>query len=170
MDERVWTDAPLGADETLSIGETKISLLSPPVQACLVTGNLAQALKALAPKAPMIGLCEAAPEGAYAIRIARDNALLVLTTPLARDMGWQPEGVALSDASDVYAALHFIGGTPEALLAQGTSAPLEQGSPSAAIRFAGTPALLTRQGDGFSLRVQAASLTYISSFLRSMAV
>lgn len=168
MDERVWRDRPLKAGETLQIGATTVSLGAPPEQACLVTGDLGHALAAVAPNAPLIGLCEAAPDGAFAIRIARDRALLVLPERLTRKMGWQAEGFALSDASDAYVRLALSGGNPQAILAQMTSAPFMQGSPSAAIRIAGQTGLLLRQGEAYELWVQAAFLTSTTDVLRSV--
>ncbi|MCV2894683.1 hypothetical protein [Lentibacter sp. XHP0401] len=171
MDERIWTDGPLNGAQTLRIGDSKVSLVAPPAQACLVTGDLSQRLKLLSPKSQLVGLCEKVNgEHPYAIRIARDSALLVLQVPLVRPMGWQPEGFALSDASDAYAALSITGAASGDILAQGTGAPLEAGSPSAAIRFAGIPTLLVGFGEGHLLWVQSASLTYITSFIKGLTV
>src|SRR5260370_17299775 len=55
----------------------------------LISGDLEAAIAALAPGAPMLGLYAFAPDGAHALRIARDSALLLTPSTLGADQGWR---------------------------------------------------------------------------------
>ncbi len=119
----------------------------------LISGELAVALGALAPGAPILGLHALVPEGAHALRIARDRALLVTPAPLAAADGWR-EGWCATSVDDGWMAID-VGGPDAALaLAQGTSADLAANSPSAAVLFAGLRCLLVRTQTGFRLHVE----------------
>ncbi len=55
----------------------------------LISGDIDAAAAALAPGAPILGLYALAPEGAHALCIARDRALLVTPQSLGAADGWQ---------------------------------------------------------------------------------
>lgn len=123
----------------------------------LVSGDVAAALAALAPGAPLLGLYAAAPEGPHALRAARDRALLVTPAPLGAAEGWRGGGEGgwcATGLDDGYAVVEVEGPEAGRVLMQGTEADLEAGSPSAVVLFAGRPAFLVRTGAGFRLHIQ----------------
>jgi hypothetical protein len=120
----------------------------------MISGDLDAAIAALAPGAPILGLYALAPEGAHALRIARDRALLVTPASLGAADGWR-EGWCATSVDDGWAAVDVAGPDAPLALAQGTSADLAGGSPSAAVLFAGLRCLLVRTEAGFRLHVEA---------------
>ena len=120
----------------------------------LISGDIDAAIGALAPGAPILGLYALAPEGAHALRIARDRALLVTPAPLGAADGWR-EGWCATSVDDGWAAVDVFGPDAPLALAQGTSADLAANSPSAAVLFAGLRCLLARTEAGFRLHVEA---------------
>jgi hypothetical protein len=119
----------------------------------LISGDIEAAMGALAPGAPILGLYTLAPEGAHALRIARDRALLVTPAPLGASDGWR-EGWCASSVDDGWAAVDVDGPDASLALAQGTSADLTANSPSAAVLFAGLRCLLVRTETAFRLHVE----------------
>ncbi len=164
MEERDWTDRPLAWDAVIATPTCRVTRQQSGYQS-LVSGDLAAGLTVLAPGAAMIGFAETPAGADYAIRIARDRALLVTQSPPAREAGWQAEGVALSPAGECYACLALSGTGAMALLAQGLTSAPPTGSPSAALRFAGLTVLVTGAPHGCLLWVDPASLSYVTGFL-----
>ena len=108
----------------------------------------------------------ASPQRA-AVRIGRDRALLVSTTPLDIAPGWR-DGFAASEASDAFGVLELAGAELRALVAEATAVDPEAGSPSAAILFAGVPALLYRVAeDRARLHVEAPLAPYLWRWLET---
>lgn len=167
MDERDWTDRPLPEGGTLDLPGCRIAREAV-AHVSLVTGDLDAALAVLAPGAPMLGLAEGAAGADYAIRVARDHAVLVTAAPPGRPSGWQGEGFALSRADDRYARLSLTGPEAPHWLAHGLASPLPAASPSAAIRFAGRTVLLTGVPGGFALWADPADLTALTGVFRSL--
>ena len=130
----------------------------------LISGDIEAAMGALAPGAPILGLYALAPEGAHALRIARDRALLVTPAPLGAADGWR-EGWCATSVDDGWAAVDVFGPDAPLALAQGTSADLAGGSPSAAVLFAGLRCLLARTEAGFRLHVEAPWLEALLTWL-----
>ncbi len=120
----------------------------------LISGDIEAAIGALAPGAPILGLYALAPEGAHALRIACDRALLVTPAPLGAADGWR-EGWCVTSVDDGWAAVDVFGPDAPLALVQGTSADLDGGSPSAALLFVGLRCLLVRTETGFRLHVEA---------------
>ena len=130
-------------------------------------GDLEAAFAALTPRPASIGLWEIADAEAVAIRIGRDRALLVATKPCPLAPGWR-NGFAVSDASDGYVTLSLAGEGLRALVAEATAADIDAGSPSAAILFAGVPALLYRTGATEArLHVEAPLAPYVWRWLET---
>lgn len=159
-----WTPPPdWGAAQI-----ARADLLVRPVQGLsqtLLSGDLQAAFASLAPRVESIGFWQKAQARA-AIRISRDRALLVSAEPLAALEGWRPGGWAASDASDAYAVFDISGAGLRGLVAEATAADLDAGSPSAAILFAGVPALLYRVApDTARLHVEAAFAPYLWRWL-----
>ena len=144
----------------------------PRLQACavsglgntLISGDLEAVIAALAPGAPLLGLYAFAPDGAHALRIARDSALLLTPSPLGADEGWR-EGWCATRLDDGWTAIEVAGAEAPLALAQGTSADLSANSPSAAVLFAGLRCLLARTEPGFRLHVEAPWLEALLTWL-----
>ncbi len=130
----------------------------------LVSGDLDAAIAALAPGAPLLGLTAPAPEGAHALRIARDRALLVTPAPLGAAEGWR-DGWCATAVDDGWATIDVDGPDAPSALAQGTSADLDAASPSAAVLFAGFRCLILRTDAGFRLHVEAPWLEALLTWL-----
>jgi len=130
----------------------------------LISGDLEAALAALAPGTPTLGLYALAPEGAHALRIARDRALLVTPALLGAADGWR-DGFCATPVNDGWATVDVTGPDAPLALMQGTSADLGGGSPSAAVLFAGLRCLLARTEAGFRLHVETPWLEALLSWL-----
>lgn len=125
--------------------------------ALMLTGDLAAALARLAPTARSVGLGEEAGDqagagtgtetgagtGPHLVRMGRDRGLLFGAAEPAPAEGWDPAGFAVSAAGDGWLAVSLEGADAEALLSEATAT--RGGSPSAALLFAGLPALLVRR-------------------------
>ncbi len=136
--------------------------------ATLISGDLDAAIAALAPGAPLLGLYASAPEGAHALRIARDRALLVTPAPLSAPEGWRPTGESgwcATPVDDGWAAIAIEGEDAPLVLMQATSADLVAGSPSAAVRVFGTTCLLAQMPAGFRLQVECMRLEGLLAWL-----
>ena len=96
----------------------------------LISGDVEAAVTALAPGAPILGLFALVPEGAHALRIARDRALLVNPQPLGAADGWR-EGWCATSVDDGW---QRSSRWPQraACVGSGASADLTAYSPSAA--------------------------------------
>jgi hypothetical protein len=141
MRERDWTNpAPEPGDLVEGPGVTVQCLA--PGQAALISGGLDAAISALAPGAAMIGLLDTLPgAGAYALRIARDRALLCTPGALDAAPGWHGD-YALSAADDLYVPIQIAGDADGTFLSGCMSA--QGGSPSALTLFAEKPCLVAR--------------------------
>ncbi len=150
-DSQLWT-TPIPVPGTVIQGiETTVTCL-PTSGAVLISGDLTAAVDALAPGAPMLGLLDQEPDGPFALRIARDSALLVTADPLEATPGWH-DGWALSLADDLHVCLAIEGPGSEDVRSACMSA--RQGSPSAAAIFGDKTCLVTRAGDALHVRVPA---------------
>ena len=119
----------------------------------------------------MLGLYAPAPEGAHALRIGRSSALLVSPAPLAGRSktplsaeGWR-EGWCATSVDDGWAAIDVSGADAALALAEGTSADLAAGSPSAAVVFFGLSGLLARTPAGFRIHVETPWLETLLAWL-----
>ncbi|GAB5446832.1 hypothetical protein [Gymnodinialimonas sp.] len=159
MRERQWNDRPLAEGATVEVAGLVIQRASTE-PLCLISGNLIKAMADLAPGAKTVGLhaLRGANDG---VRIARDRAMLV---GVEGEEGWH-EGYACSPATGLYARFDLSGPALQDALAEGTSADLDAGSPSAAVLFAGQTCLLTRSTIGAELWVEAAFATFMTSWL-----
>ena len=131
----------------------------------LVSGRIAGAVETLAPGAPEVGLWGVVEANPYAVRIARDRALIVSAEPQAAEPGWR-DGWAATPADDVYAVLEIGGEGLSALISEAMAADLDAGSPSAAVMFAGIPCLLYRTAPTTArLHIERPHATYIWHWL-----
>ena len=130
----------------------------------LISGDVGAAVQALAPGAPILGLYALAPEGAHALRIARDRALLATPSPLGATDGWRA-GWCATSVDDGWVAVGVAGPDAALALAEGTSADLAANSPSAAVLFAGLRCLIARTETGFRLHIEAPWLEALLTWL-----
>lgn len=168
MDERNWTDQPLMAADTIDGNGVRVARQDTGCQS-LISGDLETALALLAPGASMLGFAQTPKTSDHAIRIARDQALLITAAPPMSEAGWNAKGFAFSPAGGRFACLSLIGPNALDLLAHGTNSAPPTGSPSAALRFAGTSALVTGNSDGLNLWIERGHLTFVTGFLQRVA-
>jgi sarcosine oxidase gamma subunit len=138
-----WSPAPDWSAAEIARADLRIRP-APGLTQVLLSGDLPAAFASLRPRPEFIGLWQVAPPARAAVRMSRDRALLVSSEPFETPQGWRPGGWAASDASDAYAVFDIEGAGLRGLVAEATAADPDAGSPSAAILFAGVPALLYR--------------------------
>lgn len=131
----------------------------------MLSGDVAAAVAATAPGVAEVGLWAIVPQTRFAIRIARDQALLVTPAPLRVAEGWR-DGYAVAPCDDGYAVIEIAGEESAAVVAEAVSAELEAGSRSAATLFAGVAALLYRTGpQTVRVHVEAPLAAYLWTWL-----
>ncbi|MBS3651099.1 hypothetical protein KEU06_21025 [Pseudaminobacter sp. 19-2017] len=134
----------------------------------LVSGQFDAARETLAPGAPEAGLWSVIEGDRYLVRIARDRALLVTSQPLAIQSGWHAQGFATSPADDGWSVFELGGEGLRDVIAEAVSADLDRGSPSAAVQFAGTTALLYRTAENRArLHLERAVAAYVWQWLET---
>jgi len=163
MDERAWTNRTPSPGDRIE-GRSAVATCLAPGGAVMISGDLEAALAALAPGAPFIGLGASIPDGPFALRIARDRALIVTDAPLALTPGWHGS-YAATPADDLYLRLAVAGEEAETVAAAGTGAPLDASSPSAMVLFAGTPCLVARANGAIMIWVERSDAAYLWSFI-----
>ncbi len=90
--------------------------------------------------------------------------MLVTPAPLLVADGWR-EGWCATAVDDGWAAIDVSGADAPQALAQGTSADLAVGSPSAAVVFFGLRGLLARTAEGFRIHVETPWLETLLTWL-----
>lgn len=168
MDERNWTDRPLAMGDSIDTPGCVVTRIEPGFLH-LVSGNLEAALGRLAPGAARLGFAEIPDTPDFALRIGRDQALLVTSIDLDAAPGWHEPGFALSAAGGSYAHLALVGPSAAHLLAQGLAAPPPWRSPSTAVQFCGVRALVSGVPGGLTLWLERGHLTYCTGILRRYA-
>ena len=161
-----WTPLPDWNTARLTRPDWRVHVVDGLFQT-LLTGYLAAAFASQHPQPASVGFWGIAPTRA-AIRVGRDRALLVSPQKFAPGFGWRDDGWAASDASDAYSVLSLIGPALRTLVAEATSADIDGASRSAAIQFAGAPALLYRVAeDEARLHVETALAPYVWRWLET---
>ncbi len=123
-------------------------------QVSVVNGDLQAALGAAAIASSPVGWPEVASGDSYAVRTARDRALVGGGTTLTP--GWHGEGFAVSRSDDAGIVFSISGPGLEELLSLGAAVFLDRPSASAARPFAGLPAILYRHGRDDAVRLHVA--------------
>jgi sarcosine oxidase gamma subunit len=111
-----------------------------------INGDVRAACAALAPEASEVGLWGRADVATCLVCLARDRALLVSPRQIETDGTWQAGWVA-SDCDDAFLVIELSGPRVTEIVAEGTSSPLDAGSPSASVLFAGVIVALYRIPD-----------------------
>ncbi|MFX0541087.1 hypothetical protein ACEWPM_005055 [Roseovarius sp. S4756] len=146
MRERDWPELPSLGGDIIARDDLRVTCAPMPA-AMLISGDLKAAVAAVSPDAPMLGLGGQTGGGAWAGRIARDRALLVSDAPITAASGWHADGYAMTPADDLWQVFTLTGPAAARVIAEGTAADIEAGSPSAAVLFAGQTCLLLRRGE-----------------------
>jgi sarcosine oxidase, subunit gamma len=163
MHERDWSNRTPHPGDRIEGRGTTITCEAPG-GAALISGGLEAAIAALAPGAPFLGRGATVPDAPFALRIARDRALLVTDAPADVASGWHAS-YAATPADDLYLRLAIEGKEAATIMAAGTGASLEESSPSAMVLFAGTKCLVARASRGFLIWVERPDAAYLWSFL-----
>jgi hypothetical protein len=163
MREMEWPPARGGAELLIDRQRLTVRCLIGLGQT-LISGDLDAALADLAPGAPMLGLYALAPKDAHALRIGRQNALLVTPAPLSVVEDWRA-GWCATSVDDGWAAVEISGADAAQALMQATSADLASGSPSAAVLVFGLRGLLARTSSGFRVHVETPWLETLLTWL-----
>lgn len=169
MDEMEWKGTAPEIGDRREIGTVQLRV-EPLFHAAMISGDLDAALTGLSPDARMVGLAEECGNGPFALRIARDRALLITETLLEAEPGWYAAGFALSSADDAFIEIALNGADASTIIAEGVTADLETGSPSAALLFAGQFALLARRGAGYRLWIERPMLAWFWAWLNGVAL
>lgn len=136
----------------------------------LVSGLLEEAWKSLPGGSAEVGLWQVAPTNeTYRVRMARDRALLVSPQPIDFEPGWHAQGWAATQAHDARLVIDIQGTAVEDIVMEATSVNLREGSPSAAVRFAGLNGVLLYRSapDCARLHVEASYGPYIWRWLET---
>ena len=162
---RFWSPAPDFSQAPAGGGDGWSARRRPGLGQTLLSGDLNSAIAALSPGAAEVGLWAVADAPAYAVRAARDRALLVTPAPLDLEPGWR-DGYVATPCDDAYAVIELSGPAIVDIIAEATAVDLGGGSRSAALLFAGVPALLYRSDpDTARLHVEAPLAAYIWTWL-----
>ncbi|PZO81773.1 MAG: hypothetical protein DI629_02705 [Mesorhizobium amorphae] len=132
----------------------------------LVSGDLDAARARIAPDATEVGLGAVATSLPVLARIAPDRALFVLENAPEIVPGWH-DGVAVTPADSLYAAFALEGSLVREVLREATAAPLDGSSRSAALLFAGLPALLFRLNETVYIHLEAPLATALWRWLET---
>ena len=123
-------------------------------QVCVVNGDLQAALQAAAVESVPVGWPDLASGDSYAVRLARDRALIVGGAALTP--GWHGQGFAVSRSDDAAVVFTLAGPGIEELLSLGAAIFLDRSSASAVRLFAGLPVILYRHGHAHAVRMHVA--------------
>lgn len=165
MREMVYPPMAAGPGTLIETGDLRIAC-HPLGGACLMSGDLAAAIASLSPGAPILGLGGQCDGGNFAVRIARDRALLVNEAPFDARPGWYAAGYAVSAAADQWQSFTLNGAGAAQVIAEGTAVDLDGASPSAALLFAGQSCLLLRRAGGFVIFAETPRAWALAEWLR----
>ena len=164
-----WDAAPDWSSAVLDGSGVRIRSLDLPDLA-LVSGDLA-AFGRLSGFDPHGAGALAAVQGdSYTLRLARDRLLAVGAMPAAIRESWNDAGFAVTPTGGAEHVFELSGQGVPALLARATSIDPAQASPSAAVGFAGAPAVLYRHAPSGHLRlhIERGLAVYLWSWLKTV--
>ena len=113
----------------------------------LVAGNIAvlAIFGIYAPTWPRIGAWQVSVNASdHVIRIARDKALIVTSSPLPFETGWNAAGFSVTDASGAYGVIEIAGPALAEIIAEASAVDIDARTRSAALLFAGIACLAAR--------------------------
>ncbi|MCL4744006.1 MAG: hypothetical protein KJZ83_01200 [Burkholderiaceae bacterium] len=120
----------------------------------VVNGDLKAALELAGVESAPVGWPEVARGDCYAVRLARDRALIVGGAALPA--GWHEKGFAVSRSEDATIVFAISGQGTGDLLSFGAEVFFDQASASAVRLLAGLAVILYRYGDEQGVRVHVA--------------
>ena len=133
----------------------------------LVSGDVQMALDRLVPGGAQVGLWGLTDTDRMVIRIARDRGLLVTPETLEIEPGWSVAGFVATPCDDAYAIFEISGDAMHQVVCEATATDVELGSPSAALLFAGVPAMLYRTAPRAArLHIESPLAAYIWTWLQ----
>jgi sarcosine oxidase gamma subunit len=147
-----WTEVPDWATARLAAPGLEIRGVAG-LEQLLVSGDLVAALRDLAEGAKPVGFHEVASGDPFAIRLARDRALIVSTREITASAGWREGGYAATPVSGGYHVFDVSGPGIADLLGRATTLDPGAASPSATVGFAGIAAVVYRHESEDRLRV-----------------
>lgn len=165
---RNWDAAPDWSLAALSGRDIAIRSLDLPDQA-LISGDLAAFGLASGFDPQGAGALGAVRGDAYTVRLRRDRLLAVGALPGAISEGWSPAGFAMTPIGGADHVFELAGAGLPGLLSRATTLDPARPGPSAAIGFAGVPAVLYRHADSGHLRlhVERGLAAYLWSWFRA---
>ena len=132
----------------------------------LVAGNIAAAISALAPDMTGIGAWQMARASGHILRIGRDKALIVTSSPLPFETGWNAAGFSVTDASGAYGVIEIAGPALAEIIAEASAVDIDARTRSAALLFAGIACLAARTApDVARVYMEAGYMTYLWRWL-----
>ncbi len=125
-----------------------------PERMVIVNGNLQAALQHAGVASAPVGWPDIAREDRYAVRLARDRALIVGASAL--QPGWHEQGYAVSRSEDAFVVFEISGPGTEDLLSFGAEVFFDKPSGSAARLLAGLAVILYRYDRELCVRAHVA--------------
>jgi hypothetical protein len=163
-----WSVAPDWRNATIEVPGLKIGAVAGLHQR-LVSGDLATWAEASGFDRTAVGAFGLAEGIRYTVRLARDRALAVSTTPIGIAIGWFPEGFAVTEISAGLQVFEVEGPALDAFIARGTSLDPRQPSASAALAFAGISAIIYRHEDRLRIHVDRGLAAYLWTWMEQAA-
>ena len=111
-----------------------------------------------------LGLLGEAKGEVFALRLARNRALIVGADQEAQHAGWA-EGVATTPASGALAVLELSGPAAEEVLYRASAIDFRRPSPCAALNFAGVTSVLYRHEGVLRLHLDRGLLPYMVNWI-----
>jgi sarcosine oxidase gamma subunit len=157
-----WTALPDWATARLELPDLAVTSVDG-LEQMLVSGDLAALV---AGGMTPVGFNEIASGDPYAIRLARDRALVVSARPIPIGSGWDAAGYGMTVMTGGYHVFAFSGSGIGDLLARATTLDPASTGPSAAVRFAGADAIVYRHGaDALRVHVERGLAPYLWQWL-----
>lgn len=103
----------------------------------------------------------------YALRIARDRALVVNGAADALDAGWHEDGYAVTDVSAMYHVFEIEGGGVDALIGEAMFIDPNGQSPSASTMFAGQGAVVYYHEGRLRVHIERGFAPYLWQWLEA---
>ncbi|MBD0416886.1 hypothetical protein [Oryzicola mucosus] len=162
-EERKWSRLPGGELRLATPGLAIRSIIG--LSQSMISGDLALATMKFGVDARGVGTGGLAFGGRYSVRLARDRMLIVTGDRVLPEQGWRDGGYALTEMSAALAVFEIRGTSANEVIKRGTDLPVDGGSPSAALVFAGVNAILYRFEDALRLHVDRGHAAFLWQWL-----
>lgn len=160
---KFWAPA---SDASVGFSAPKLTVrLLPPLAQIMVSGDLAKAL-GWHGLTESLGIMAEAEGETYALRLARNRALIVGAEVAAQAAGWA-DGVAMSPMTGALAVLELSGPNAAEAVQRASAIDFRNASPCAALNFAGVTAVLYQKDGTIRLHLDRGLIPYMIDWLRS---